>query len=139
MNSDTQSLIREYYAAFNAGDMQRFLGFLHEQVAHDLNQGGREIGREAFGRFMQRMNRCYREQIVHLVVMTGEDGQRAAAEFVVLGEYLQTDEGLPAANGQKYQLPGGAFFDVADGKITRVTNYYNLQEWLRQVGKRKPD
>jgi steroid delta-isomerase-like uncharacterized protein len=139
MNSDTQSLIREYYAAFNAGDMQRFLDFLHEQVAHDLNQGGREIGRAAFGRFMQRMNRCYREQIIDLVVMVNGDGNRAAAEFVVLGEYVRTDEGLPAANGQKYQLPGGAFFDVADGKITRITNYYNLQEWLRQVGAQKQD
>jgi steroid delta-isomerase-like uncharacterized protein len=80
MNSDTQSLIREYYAAFNAGDMQRFLDFLHEQVAHDLNQGGREIGRAAFGRFMQRMNRCYREQIIDLVVMVNGDGNRAATK-----------------------------------------------------------
>ncbi|HUF20352.1 MAG TPA: ketosteroid isomerase-related protein [Burkholderiales bacterium] len=139
MNNATQELIRKYYAAFNALDMDAFLGLLHEQVVHDLNQRERQVGREAFARFMQRMNRCYREQIVDLVVMTGEDGQRAAAEFVVLGEYLQTDEGLPAANGQKYQLPGGAFFDIADGKITRVTNYYNLQEWLRQVGAQKQD
>ena len=137
MSDATQELIRKYYTAFNAGDMKAFLGFVHEQVAHDINQGEREIGREALARFMQRMNRCYREQIVELVVMTSDDGERAAAEFVVLGEYVQTDEGLPVANGQKYQLPGGAFFDVADGKITRISNYYNLQEWLRQIGAQK--
>jgi steroid delta-isomerase-like uncharacterized protein len=135
MNKDTYSLIRDYYAAFNAGDMQAFLGMLDEHVAHDLNQGGREVGREAFEAFMQRMNRCYKEQIVDLVVMTDAEGTRAAAEFVVLGEYLATDEGLPPARGQKYQLPGAALFDVAGGRITRVTNYYNLQEWLRQVGR----
>ncbi|MEX0958803.1 MAG: ketosteroid isomerase-related protein [Burkholderiales bacterium] len=137
MNNATRELIRKYYAAFNASDMDAFLDCVHEQVAHDINQGEREIGREALASFMQRMNRCYREQIVDLVVMASNDGERAAAEFVVLGEYVQTDEGLPAANGQKYQLPGGAFFDVADGKITRITNYYNLQEWLRQVGAQK--
>ncbi|MBZ0222866.1 MAG: isopropylmalate/homocitrate/citramalate synthase, partial [Dokdonella sp.] len=30
--------------------------------------------------------------------------------------------------------PGGAFFEIHDGRITRVSNYYNLQDWLRQVG-----
>ena len=80
------------------------------------------------------MNRCYREQIVDLVIMTNGDGTRAAAEFIVMGEYLATDEGLPPARGQKYQLPGAALFEVRDSKVARVTNYYNLQEWLRQMG-----
>ena len=134
MDKDTQSLIRSYYAAFNASDMTAFLGMLDEHVAHDINQGERQVGREALARFMQRMNRCYREQIVDLVIMTNGDGTRAAAEFIVMGEYLATDEGLPPARGQKYQLPGAALFEVRDGKVARVTNYYNLQEWLRQVG-----
>jgi steroid delta-isomerase-like uncharacterized protein len=83
---------------------------------------------------MARMNRKYREQVVDLVVMVDRTGARAAAEFMVLGTYLESDEGLPPAAGQQYRLPVGAFFDIRDGKIARVTNYYNLQEWLRQVG-----
>lgn len=134
MKDSVRQLIRKYYEAFNAGEMPVFLDCLHEQVAHDINQGGRQIGRAEFAAFMKRMNRCYKEQIVELVIMTDDDGSRACAEFVVLGEYLATDEGLPPAKGQKYQLPGAALFDIKDGKITRVTNYYNLQEWLRQVG-----
>jgi steroid delta-isomerase-like uncharacterized protein len=54
---------------------------------------------------------------------------------VVLGEYLQTDEGLPPAKGQKYRLPAGAFFEIRDGKVARITNYYNLQDWIAQVEK----
>jgi len=61
------------------------------------------------------------------------DGTQAAAEFTVLGEYISTDEGLPPASGQTYRLNAGAFFVVRDGKVARVTNYYNLQDWLRQV------
>jgi steroid delta-isomerase-like uncharacterized protein len=53
---------------------------------------------------------------------------------VVHGEYHGTDEGLPPATGQKYVLPGGAFFDIHDDRIARVTNYYNLQDWIAQVG-----
>ena len=90
-----RDLISRYYTAFNAQDMGTFLSLLTEDVVHDINQGGREVGREQFARFMQRMNRNYRERVVDLVIMTSEEGKRAAAEFTVLGTYLVTGEGLP--------------------------------------------
>ena len=127
-------LIRRYYAAFNAGDWNTFFTLLTDDVAHDINQGGRETGVAAFRTFIDRMNVSYREQIVDIVVSVSQDGTRAAAEYVVLGTYLKTDEGLPEANGQTYTLPAGAFFDIRDGKVARVTNYYNLNDWLKQVG-----
>ncbi|WAR43489.1 ketosteroid isomerase-related protein [Methylomonas rapida] len=128
-----KQLIEKYYQAFNNGDMDTFLSLLTDDVVHDINQGDREQGKEAFARFMDKMNHHYREQLVDMVVMANEDGTRAAAEFVVLGEYLNTDEGLPEANGQTYRLPAGAFFDIRDGKVARVTNYYNLGDWIAQV------
>ena len=66
--------------------------------------------------------------------MVAANGGHAAAEFQVHGEYLAQDSGLPPAHGQRYALPAGAFFTLKDGRISRVTMYYNLQEWLRQVG-----
>jgi steroid delta-isomerase-like uncharacterized protein len=91
------------------------------------------MGKDAFTKFMSGMNVSYKEQLVDMVIMASADGTRASAEFVVLGEYLQTDEGLPLAQGQKYNLPAGAFFDIRDNKVARVTNYYNLQDWIAQV------
>lgn len=133
MHQDSHKLIQDYYAAFNAGNMETFLGLLTDDVVHDINQGQRESGKVAFRAFMDRMNRNYKEQLVDMVIMASEDGKRAAAEFVVLGEYLVTDEGLPEAKGQKYRLPAGAFFDIRDGKVARITNYYNLEDWIAQV------
>lgn len=131
--TDTEALIRDYYSAFNAGDMEDFLALLADDVVHDINQGGREKGKKAFAAFLDRMNRSYEEQIVELAVMVNEDGSRAASEFIVLGKYLKTDEGLPPAKGQTYRLPAGAFFEVKDGKVARISNTYNLQDWLKQV------
>ncbi|WP_221794978.1 ketosteroid isomerase-related protein [Oceanobacter mangrovi] len=131
--SATEALIFDYYQAFNRGDMETFLGLLTDDVIHDINQGSREVGRDAFAGFMVKMNTSYREELKNIVIMSSPDGDRAAAEFVVHGEYLQTDEGLPAANGQTYVLPAGAFFEIRAGKVARVTNYYNLEDWLRQV------
>jgi steroid delta-isomerase-like uncharacterized protein len=101
---------------------------------HDLNQGSREKGRNAFRAFLGRMDHSYSEQLRDIVVSATPDGTRAAAEYVVHGVYKVSDEGLPPASGQKYVLPGGAFFDIKDGRILRVTNYYNLQDWIAQVG-----
>jgi len=128
-------LVLTYYAAFNRGDWDGMLALLTEDVVHDLNQGARETGREAFAAFLGRMNASYREQLRDIVVLASLDGDRAAAEYVVHGEYLNTDEGLPPAKGQVYVLPGGAFFDIRDDRIARVTNYYNLQDWIAQVSK----
>ncbi|QWN06394.1 ketosteroid isomerase-related protein [Xanthomonas citri] len=128
-------LVQAYYAAFNRGDWDGMLAFLAEDVAHDLNQGSREIGRNEFAAFLQRMNDSYREQLRDVVVIASYDGTRVGAEYVVHGVYHTTDEGLPEATGQTYVLVGGAFFDVQGDKITRVTNYYNLQEWIAQVSR----
>ncbi len=131
------SVIEAYYAAFNAADTEAMLALLADDVIHDICQGGREIGRDAFARFMAHMNRCYAEQVSDLVVMAHASGTRAAAEFVVQGRYLVTDPGVPAgtaaARGQGYTLPAGAFFALSAGRIARVSNHYNLAEWIRLV------
>jgi len=126
-------LVLAYYAAFNRGDRQGMLALLTDDVAHDLNQGARETGLEAFVAFMQRMDACYSEQLRDIVVMVSPNGERAAAEYVVHGTYHHSDEGLPPAKGQTYVLPGGAFFEVRGDRIARVSNYYNLHDWIAQV------
>lgn len=131
--------LRQYYQAFNAGDRAAFLALLTDDIAHDVNQGGRETGKDTFAAFLDRMDRCYREQIDDLVLWADESGTRGAAEFLVRGTYLATDEGLPDATGQTYTLPAGAFFTLRGGRVERVTMYYNLTEWLRQIAEAGQD
>lgn len=129
----TLALLETYYGAFNAGNWEGMLACLSDDVAHDINQGERQVGKDTFRAFIAHMERCYRERLEDIVLMANEDGTRAAAEFVVHGEYLATDEGLPEANGQTYVLPAGAFLSIADGRVTRLTMYYNLADWTAQV------
>jgi steroid delta-isomerase-like uncharacterized protein len=133
MQHSAAKIIEAYYAAFNAGDRAGFLALLADDVVHDINQGGRETGIDAFNKFLDHMDNCYREQITDVVVLTNVTGDRAAAEFVVHGTYLKTDTGLPPATGQTYTLPAGAFFTLRDGKVARISNFYNLPDWLSQV------
>lgn len=131
--STAETTLAAYYAAFNAGDSAGMLALVTDDVEHRVNEGGVRRGREAFAEFCAHMGVSYREQLHDLVVFATPDGARGAAEFTVHGTYLLTDPGLPAAKGQSYVLPAGAFFDLRDGKISRITTFYNLSDWVAQV------
>jgi steroid delta-isomerase-like uncharacterized protein len=130
---ETAKLIRTYYEAFNAGDSEGMIAHLTDDVIHDVNQGERREGKEKFRAFNARMTHHYKEILTEITVLVSKDGTRAAAEFNVNGTYINSDSDLPAANGQKYVLPAGTFFAIRDGKIARVTTYYNLTDWIAQV------
>ena len=131
----TRATLEAYYAAFNAGNPEGMLACVSDDVEHRVNEGAIRFGKDKFAEFCSHMGVSYREELKDMVIFVNEDATRGAAEFVVHGEYLQTDPGLPEAKGQKYILPAGAFFDLKDGKIARVTTFYNLSDWVAQVSK----
>lgn len=125
----TLDIVTAYYDAFNRKDWAAMLDLVHADVRHDSNQGATHVGKKLFTTFLKHMDDCYDETLTDIVVMTEPTGSRVACEFVVNGVYKQTDGDLPAATGQTYVLPAGAFLAVADGLITRITTYYNLPLW----------
>lgn len=125
--------VTAYYTAFNAGNASGMLVAVTDDIEHRVNEGGIRRGKEKFAEFCSHMGVSYREELKDIMVFVNEDGTRAAAEFVVHGTYLKTDPGLPEAKGQTYILPAGSFFDLKDGKISRVTTFYNLNDWVAQV------
>ncbi|MEO9526281.1 ketosteroid isomerase-related protein [Roseibium sp.] len=132
-SKQSRFLIDTYFAAFNAGDSQKMESLVAEDLVHDVNQGERRVGKDKFWSFNVHMSRCYKERLSEIVLLVTEDGTRAAAEFIVNGTYIDTDNGLPEAHGQTYKLPAGSFFEIRDGHIARITTYYNLQNWIDQV------
>ena len=121
--ADTLALIKAYYDAFNAGAAAGMLDCVSDDVEHRVNEGAHRIGRAKFAEFCGHMGVSYREQLTDMVIFANDQGDRAAAEFVVNGEYLKTDPGLPVAKGQRYVLPGGGCFDVRGGRLARVTTF----------------
>ncbi|MBA4091063.1 MAG: cytosolic protein [Sphingobium sp.] len=126
-------LLKSYYDAFNRGDAGSMLGLVTDDIVHEPCQGAVRHGKPAFADFLEHMNRCYKERVIDPIFLVGASDDRAAAEFMLEGSYLEDDSGLPAAHGQRYALRVGAFFEVREGKIARITNHYNLAAWLSQV------
>jgi steroid delta-isomerase-like uncharacterized protein len=129
----TRKVMESYYEAFNRQDWTTMLSLLHPDVVHDINQGEAEKGSEAFAGFLARMAHAYQERVHELEIFVNSSGSRAAVEYFVSGTYLHSEPGFPAARGQRYTLRGGGFFEIQAGKITRVTNYYNVKEWVKLV------
>lgn len=133
MLAAAQELVNRYFNALNERDSRACLALLSDDVILDVNQGGREQGRAAFAAYLERSQRSYRETAEDLVIMAEQKGRHAACEYTLAGEYLLTEDGLPEACGQPYRLSAGAFFEIRDGLICRVSQHFNLPEWLAQV------
>ena len=126
-------LIERYYAAFNDGTAKACSPAQRGRGAR-REPGQAASGKEAFREFTRHMERCYGEQLENMTIMAATDGTRAAAEFSGGRDLYRDRRGAAAGAGQTYTLPAGTFFEVRDGLIARVTTYYNLADWLAQVG-----
>lgn len=127
------SIVQQYYDFFNHKDYAGMVGLLDPLVRHETNQGEVRTGIELFTSFLQLMEDCYDETLTDMVFFTEPSSRRVACEFVVNGIYKKADEGLPPAHQQAYKLPAASFLEVKDGKIVRVTTYYNLPLWIKLV------
>lgn len=127
-------IVKQYYTYFNERNWEGMLSLLDKQVRHEPNQSLEpRIGIEKFTAFLRHMDESYEETLTDLVFFAEPNDERVAVEFVVNGVYKKAEEGLPAAHNQTYVLPAAAFLGVKNGKITRVTTYYNLELWIKLV------
>jgi steroid delta-isomerase-like uncharacterized protein len=127
--------VKTYYNCFNAKDYTGMLAVVDPNIRHEVNQGGVRLGKELFAQFLQEMDEAYQETLTDMVFFTEPNGQRVAVEFTVNGIYKKGDPDMPPAYGQSYLLPAGAFLEVENGLVKRVTTYYNLPLWIQLVSK----
>jgi steroid delta-isomerase-like uncharacterized protein len=132
----TRQIVESYYQAFNKKDYASMFALVADDVVHEPNQGTPRHGKALFEKFVAHMDVCYREQLTNFVYYESPDqAGYAAVRFVVNGVYLKGEEGLPVAHGQSYVLPAAAFLEVQNGKIKKVSTFYNLEEWIALVSK----
>lgn len=125
--------VKSYYNYFNNKDFESMLSLVDDFLRHEPNQSEPRIGKELFNQFLTKMDKSYSENLQNLVFFESETEGKIAAEFFVHGIYKNGENGMPQAKGQGYELPAGAFLEVKNGLITRVTTYYNLKLWLSLV------
>ena len=61
------NIVKTYFEAFNAGDVEAMLECLTADVAHHVNEGRIRVGKTKFGEFCEHMNHCYKEELTDMV------------------------------------------------------------------------
>ncbi|MBY0280769.1 MAG: hypothetical protein K2W94_01270 [Alphaproteobacteria bacterium] len=76
---------------------------------------------------------CVNETILNVIVLSSHDERNAEAKFICKGEYLKTITNYPEARNQQYSVEFHVFFELKEGLIYRITNYFNENDWLAQL------
>ena len=129
----TENLIQAYLDAANQADNAAILALMDEDVAFDINQSTRQIGKDNLKLLLATKSAHSKEQLADAIIFSSEDGSRGAVEFTWKGSYIATIEGFPKASGQRFSIMAGMFFEIEDGRFTRVTSHRDMNEWLRQI------
>lgn len=122
----SHALIERYFSALNARDIGGVLALLDDDIAHDPRDGERTIGPEAFERCLIRHFQAYRERADAITIFTADSETRFAAEYVLAGEHVEPGTHQSAEPAPRYSVPAASFFEIDDGRISRITSYADM-------------
>ena len=137
MSDGNAELIRSLAEAFNARDFDRG----RELVSADLQFVDYAMGvtlqsADAFIEYARSWANAFSDMQLEVRDVVADE-RHAAGEFVGRGTHdgtLPTPNGDVPATGRTIDTPFTWFCDVADGKLTRVGDYYDAMTIMAQLG-----
>lgn len=131
---NNQKIVAAYYAAYNKQDITGQIALMAPEFKHFQNSGKVEIGTDAYRKYTAAVYTEVKEEVYQIDYIVGQDPMQIAAQSRARGEYFQNPD--IKTQRQKYDIPLAEFFEVRDGKITKLSTYYNELEWENQVKKK---
>lgn len=137
MEQDNREVIRSFFDAFNAGDLDR----AESMVSDDFELLDAAVSQVFHGRHgCRQWLASFRTALPDAHAELGNvlaEGSLVAAEHVGRGTQdgpFWTPAGTIPPTGRRIELRIGEFFEVRDGKIARLTAYYDGATMMRQLG-----
>lgn len=132
-STTVETALNAWVAALNAHDPDAAADcFTPDGVFVNLGTGERHEGREAIRSDHATLFAAWSE----IVVTKGPylvDSDRFADEWTMSGVHSGDLPGLPATM-KPFRITGAGVGEVCDGRIARVSEYWNMAEFLIQVG-----
>jgi steroid delta-isomerase-like uncharacterized protein len=131
--SDIRSIVLDWTQAMDRHDPDAFAGYMSEDcVFTNTGTGERLVGRDAMRKDLIDLLARWsdlRIEVVNLLV----SGDFYTKEWVMTGVHTGDMPGLPAT-GRPFRILGAGVGRLRDGEIVEVTEYWNLADFLGQVG-----
>jgi steroid delta-isomerase-like uncharacterized protein len=127
------SILSEYTEAWNSHDTEKTVSFFTDDcVYEELGIGVIKRGKEELRAFINDFFAHFPDTNFELK-SSFISGNWYAAEWVWTGTHKGDMAGLPAT-GKKFAIRGVSVGELKEGKIKRNSDYYNLMDFLKQVG-----
>jgi steroid delta-isomerase-like uncharacterized protein len=124
-----------YHDAWNRHDGEAVASFFTDDgVYADQTLGQRNEGREAIKRFVDSTGGFSSDlRIVQLDMFTTDDRYALVWDMTGTHDQSSQDSAMPAT-GKKFTIRGASIGRLEGGKIKENTDYWNMIEFLTQVG-----
>lgn len=134
---DNAALANAIYTCFNENRIDDALAYAADDVVLTLMPFGQTYtGREGFRAFMQDFKTAFPDCTVNLTKqMVTEDG--VISEFMARGTHrgpLGSPGGAIPPTGRRIDYPVCEVWEVRDGKLARLRNYFDSASLMRQLG-----
>jgi steroid delta-isomerase-like uncharacterized protein len=127
-------MLLEENAAWNAHDVERIAAFYTEDcIKEDVALGTSTRGKEEMNALHRRVFEAFPDLRIELTSSFHTDDW-AASEWVMSGTYSHQLPGLPPATGRSFSIRGSSIMKLHRGRISRVSDYWNLLSFLQQLG-----
>jgi len=130
MSEENVEIVRRFFAAFTAGDMDAFMALFADDAVVETDpsfpEGGTLVGPEAIRRFHEGLREGWRGggEVVAKDVRTARDRVFASFDWTAIGE----------ASGIQTSSQWYLVFWLSDGKIARFRYFRSRAEALEAAG-----
>ena len=128
-----EQVVRDFYAAYARRDIDEMMSHVSDGIVEDLSGVGLVTGAQQEREFLAGVIASFPDLVTELTGVLA-CGDVVAVEWRRAGTISGAPwTGLPAS-GKPFALRGGAFLEVSENKITRITGYYDTAEFARHIG-----
>ena len=126
--------MQQYLDAWDSHDAAKVVAFMAPDATYeDLALGVTHQGRDAIAAFVEEAEQ-FSKDYKFTAVSEQASGNRYALEWEMAGTNTGEAGGMPATN-KPYRIRGVSIGQLdADGKIKENRDYWNLADYLTQVG-----
>jgi steroid delta-isomerase-like uncharacterized protein len=134
MATDMEKMMNDYLSAWNAHDVERILSFFTDDCVYNCTPMGKvSQGKNELKDFLSNMFTEFPDAKIEMKSSFGT-GDKGAGEWILSGTFAHSSNPAMPATGKSFSVPGVGINEYSGGKISRVTNYWNLASFLQQVG-----
>ena len=134
MATDVEKIMSDYLAARNAHDLEKVVTFFADDAAYeDMATGKISRGKNEIKGFLNTIFLDFPD--IKVETKSGfSRGEQVVREWVMSGTFTKSSTPGVEATGKSFSLRGASVSEFRGGKISRITDYWNMVALLQQVG-----